>query len=333
MGYIVGIDQGGTKTHSVVMDRQGSLLGDYKTEGCYFPRDGIKAAMEVVARAVRNTLDNAIVNIDDVEMIVAGITGIDYEGDETLVKEALQTLYPATTIIVCNDCEIAYYSGTLNPIGAVICAGTGINAALFAPNGDKFVMSDYLKNSLQGGVAIAQRALEAVMDSDLGALPATALTQVFLDFSHEEVIYEVLRRFITESDFAIEMISLVPKIIETADNGDQVARDVLNNYSAELCRCFVAALNKMGMLKLDCDVVLAGSVFKGPVNYLVEIMTKDLLEKAPNINIINAGYEPVVGACILGMIKLNGSFEEKMDERTKLSGEKLGLLRSSPEIK
>ena len=331
MGYIVGIDQGGTKTYAALMDRQGKLWSDYKCEGCYFPRDGVEAALAVISKAVTNALKIAEVRIEEVEIIVAGVTGIDYEGDEAMMEEALQNIYPDIKIVVCNDCEIAYYSGSLNPIGAVICAGTGINAALFAPDGRKFVMGDYLKSSLQGGAAISKRALEAVVEADLGALAKTNLTNLFLEFSQEEKVYDLLRRFITDEEFSLEIISLVPQIIESANNNDEVARNILDSFSKELCACFLAALKRMNMLDLNCDIVLAGSVFKGPTNYLVQIMAKELLTTAKNIKIINANYEPIVGACILGVISLVGNYDEKMNENTINSAAKWGLLRSSPQ--
>jgi len=330
MGYIVGVDQGGTKTYAAVMDLNGNLLSYHKTEGCYFPDDGIELAISLVSKAVKETLIKAKIKITDITVIVAGITGVDYEGDEALVSVAMKKEFCDIEIIVCNDCEVAYYSGSLNPIGAVICAGTGINAALFAPNGNKFVMGDYLKSSLQGGAAIALRALEAIVESDLGVLPKTILTDLFLDFSKDENVFNLLKRYITTETFATEMISLVPKIIDSADRGDKVAQKILTAFSNELCACFLAALKRMDMIDLSCDIVFAGSVFKGPTNYLANIMAKQLLSQARNINIINADFEPIVGACIMGIIHKLGLFDEKMNENALISGEQLGLLRLSP---
>ena len=331
MGYIIGVDQGGTKTHVAIMDHNGQLLSDHKNDGCYFPHDGVQAAIEVINIAIAEALKKAKIKIEDISMLVAGITGIDYEGDEALMTAALGEVYPDKDILVCNDCEIAYYSGTLNEVGAVICAGTGINAAMFAPDGSKFVMGDYLKSSLQGGVAIAIRAIEAVMEADLGVLPATALTKIFLDFSGDATTFDLLRRYITDESFTTEIIGLAPQIIKSADQGDEVARGILDDFAQGLCACFIAALRKMKMQDLGCDVVLAGSIFKGPANYLVSSITKQLTTAAKQLKIINAAFEPIVGACILGMIKTYGEFTELNKANAKHSAVKWNLLRSSPE--
>lgn len=332
MGCILGIDQGGTKTCAAVMDQKGNILSYSRTGGCYFPSAGIGEAARFMFSAAENAMKDANIEISDIDIIASGVTGIDWDGDDALVTGALKERFGNKEIIACNDCEIAYYSGTLNPVGAVICAGTGINAALFAPGGKKFVMGDYLKSSVQGGSAIATRAIEAVFGADLGMLPETGLTKLFLDFSGDGVVFKLLQRYKTSRTFSTEIISLVPQIIDVADGGDKVAQAILTEFSDELCSCYIAAMKKMDMLELDCDIVLAGSVFMGRTNGLTVMVAKRILRHANNANIINAAYEPVVGACILGMIKKTGNFDENMARNATASAKRLSLLRTSPEI-
>ena len=327
MGYILGIDQGSTKTYAAVAGYEGTILSCYRTEGSYFPATGIEPAMFFINVAVENALLDAGIKMNDLDIIVAGINGIDWDGDDTLVTEALQRLFGDKDIFACNDCEIAYYSGAFKPVGACICAGTGINAAFFAPNGEKFLIGDYFKDSLQGASGISKRAIEAVFESDLGVLPETRLTKLFLDFINEDSVFKLLQRFVTEKSFSQDILSLVPQIIAIADHGDQVTLDLLSAFSDELCACFIAAMKKMDMLDLKCDIVLTGSVFKGERNSLPFMITEKLLQSAKNINIINARFEPIVGACILGMLRKTGCFDEHMIRNVSSSCEKLGLLR------
>jgi len=330
VGYILGIDQGGTNTRAAVMGFNGNILSYSRTDGCYFPSAGIGFAMNFVSAAVESALKDADIEINEIDMIVAGISGIDWEGDESLVTDALKKRFGGKEIISCNDCEIAYYSGALKPVGAVICAGSGTNAALFAPGGKKFIMGDYIKSSLQGGSAIAQRAIETVFDSDLGVLPETELTKMFLDFSNDDSVFELLQRFMTEEDFSKKIKLLVPQIIEIADNGDTVAQGVLKTFADELCTCFIAGMKKMRMLELHCDIVLAGSVFMGRTNGLTTMIAKKLSRFAKNADIVNARFEPVVGACILGMLRKSANFAEDMAQNVTVSAKKLGLFRSGP---
>jgi len=325
VGYILGIDQGGTNTRAAVMGHKGNILSYSRTDGCYFPAAGIDAAMDRVSAAAGSALLRAGIGIGDIGMVVAGITGIDWEGDESLVTGALKERFGSKEIVSRNDSEIAYYSGAVKPVGAVICAGSGTNAAFFAPGGKKFILGDYVKSSLQGGSAIAKRAIEAVFESDLGVLPETGLTEAFLDFSNTENVCGLLQRYVTEEGFSQRIKSLAPRIIAIADGGDAVTRGVLRAFADELCACFLAGLKKMGMAGTRCDVVLAGSVLKGRTNGLTAMIAGNLSRSAPNAVIVNARFEPVVGACILGML-IRADFDERTAQTVAESANGLGLL-------
>ena len=327
MKYILGIDQGSSNTRAAIMNTAGDIVGYGRTHGTYFPRDGMNVSLGVISQAVDDALISAQLKIEDISMIVVGISGIDYEGDDIYVKDEFKLFFGVDEVHAFNDCVIAYYAGTTNPIGAVICAGTGINAAFFKPNDKIWVMSDYLKASLQGGSAIARRAAEAVFESKIGVWPETKLERLFLDLAEVNTTHEVLQKYIADKDFGWKIIKLPPQILKIALEGDFVAQMVLQSFSDELCTCFLGAMKQMKMLELNCNIVLAGSVFKGSDNYLRRITTKTLLENAKNAKIINAEFEPVVGACIMGVHKATDRFDEDMRKRAKTSAAKYDLNR------
>ena len=332
MGYVLGIDQGATKTCAAVADKEGNIISYHRTGGCYFPEDGIANATKFIFEATDSVMSAAGLKAADIDMAVAGVTGIDFSGDEVVVYSALKDRFSNSEIIACNDCEVAYYSGTLKPTGAVVCAGTGLNAALFAPSGQKFVMGDYLKGSLQGGSAITARAIEAVFESDLGALPETGLTKLFLEFSGDGSVSELLKNYIRTDGFPKKIIPLMPGIIGLASDGDKVTLGVLEAFTDELCACFIAAMRKMGMLELYCDIVLTGSVFMGNDNVLTAMVTKKLLQSAKNASIVEAGFEPIVGACIYGLLKKTGNLSTQKVQNITDTAEKAGLLRQRSKL-
>lgn len=332
-GSILGIDQGSSNTRAAVMDTGGNVLGYHRTDGCYFTVDGIENAVRLIMEAVGAALDGASLDIGDIDIIAAGINGVDWDGSEEYVRGELDKHFQGKETIVCNDCEIAYFGGSLNPVGAVLCAGTGINAAFFAPGGRKFVMGDYFKAALQGGTGITNTAIEAVFESDLGVLPKTRLTKLFLDFSGKSSIPELLETYVISEVFSKEIKSLAPKIIEIADDGDEVAKGVLSAFSDGVCSCFIAAMKKMGMLGLDCDIVLAGSILMGRENGLTAMIAENLIKSAKNANVKGAIFEPAVGACILGAMKKAMVFDARAMENVAASAERFGLTRLSPSMK
>lgn len=328
MGYVLGIDQGGTKTFAAIMDYDGNILAHGKGEGCYYPFSGIPKAMECISNAVFEALDAAKLQIDNIDQIIAGITGIDWEQDSSKISAVLQDRFRVSNVSSYNDCVIALYSGTHNPYGATICAGTGLNCAIFTPDGRSFVLGDYLKDTLQGGSALAHRAIQAVFDSELGVLPPTGLTKLFLNFAGCTTVDDLLYKFITNSEFQKTMPRAAHFVIELANDGDNVTQNLLRNFTDELCECFVAALKKMDMLKSSYDIVLAGSIFKGADNKLTEWVIENLTHAIPSATIVNAKYEPVVGACVMGMLKKHTSFTTNQLKNLSDTAAKLQLIRT-----
>lgn len=148
--YVLGIDQGGTKTAAAVMRGDGFIVGQAVTGGAYFPSEGMEPAIAAIQEAAEGALKSAAVAREDIELTVAGIGGVDWPGDDVMVKGALQERLSLGEIFVCNDAVIAFYSGTLRSHGAVINAGTGMNGALIDREGRQFVYGDYMEEKAQG---------------------------------------------------------------------------------------------------------------------------------------------------------------------------------------
>jgi len=326
--YILGIDQGGTKTAVALMDDTGAIRGWGTADGAYFPDVGLDAALSHVESLASRVLAEASVSLAEIGQVVAGITGIDYPDDEEKVCAALRKILGLERVEAHNDCVIALFSGTQKPYGAVLCAGTGANAAIIRPDGSRFVMSDYMGRELQGGAALSYRALRKVFDADLGLLPPTELTRLFLDFGGQPTVFALLRESIAhEESLRRRVLGLVPQIISLAETGDRVTAALLDEMARDLCAYFIAGLRKMGMLTLAFDIVLAGSVFKGEHNPLTANIIRRLSAEAPSATIVNAKYEPVVGACVMGFLR-ERDFTPQVSRRLELSAQQLGLLRT-----
>ena len=331
MNCILGIDQGATKTAVAVMDGSGTIHGCGRTEGAYFPVDGMSAAMSRIGMLVRRVLAEASVPPAQIAYTVAGVTGIDYPNDERLVAGALRETLKLESAEAHNDCVIALFSGTWKPFGTGLCMGTGVNAAYLRPDGRQFVMGDYMGEELQGGSALSYRALRKVFDADLGLLPPTELTRLFLDFTGAASPFEMLRESIVHREaLRRKIIPLVPRILEAAEDGDAVTLGLLDEMARELCDYFMAGLRKMDMLSVACDIVLSGGVFKGARNRLTANVTGRLSVAAPLASVVNAKYEPVVGACVMGLLRWT-PFTREISERLETSARHLGLLRDAPE--
>lgn len=326
-GYILGIDQGGTKTAAVVMREDGFIVGSATMKGAYFPYEGMDSALEQMALAAEDALRNSGVGKEEIAYTVAGVGGIDWVGDDIMVSDALRERLSLGEIFACNDAVIAFYSGAMCSHGVVICAGTGMNGALIDKNGRQFVYGDYMEEKVQGGSALAKRALRKVFDAELGLCPPTKLKPLFLGQAEVSDVDALLKRYMTESEFRKELRFLMPQILKVAKLEDAAACALLDEFSGEIVAYIEAGLRKMEMKAEEEEIVLAGSVFKGADNPLTCRVVKGIQERLCGAKVLQARYEPVVGACIMGMTRMGKALSER-EKSIRESAAVLGLLRS-----
>lgn len=325
--HILGIDQGGTKTAAAVMREDGFIVGSATTKGAYFPNEGVENALEQMAAVAEEAIRNAGIGKGEIAYTVAGVGGIDWAGDDIMIRDALEERLSLKEIFACNDAVIAFYSGALRSHGAVICAGTGMNGALIDKSGRQFVYGDYMGEKAQGGSALAKRALRKVFDAELGLCPPTKLKPLFLGQAEVSDVDALLKRYMTESEFRKELRFLMPQILMVAKLEDEAACSLLDEFSDEIVAYIEAGLRKMEMNPKEEEIVLAGSVFKGADNPLTRRVIRKIQERLQGAKVVQACYEPVVGACIMGLVKLGMNPSER-EKGIHESAAVLGLLRS-----
>ena len=329
MRYVLGIDQGGTKTAAVITDRIGNILGVGKSRGAYHISDGIDYAMNAISDAANSALKESGVRLDEIDAVSAGMTGMDWPEDYKLLKPSLIQTFGVEKVQVCNDSIVAMYSGTVKKYGAVLCAGTGLNVAVKSPDGDEFVLGFYIDDKDQGGSALGRRAIRQVFNAEIKLCAPTKLSGLFLHNANVNTVDELLHRYVTDEEFGAKAKDMVPQIIDIANAGDSVAIELVKEFARDLSRYVYAGLQKYDMLDMNMDVVLSGSVLKGHDNLLTQEIIRELKEFAPNSNVINSRFEPVVGAGLsaLMMFEDYDHAKEIIHKNINTSAEKFNLIR------
>ncbi|MFD1151028.1 N-acetylglucosamine kinase [Saccharothrix hoggarensis] len=130
MGFVVGLDAGGTSTRALVLDLDGTRLGAGVAGGA----NPNSHPPEQAAAHVRQALTAALEGLDPAK-VEAGVLGM--AGSSKLTDPAVAALFEAAwagaglrcPLRVVTDCEAAFASGTASPDGTVLVAGTGSIAA------------------------------------------------------------------------------------------------------------------------------------------------------------------------------------------------------------
>jgi len=321
--YSLGIDQGGTKTIAVVADDEGRILGKGISEGaCHF-FDGMPKAMAAVEAAARLALAEAKITAQDLRAISAGLAGANWPEEIVALETELRALFPAEDIRVYNDCLIAMRGGTAKPRCAVLCAGTGLNVAVRFGDTAPFVYNNYIEDLDQGARGLGARALRAIFLSEIGALPPTKLTQIALSLFGLGEVDKLLLAY-QHQQLSKPIHELSPLLFQAASQSDPMALNIIREFGLSISRYPIAAIQKHGVQNADLDIVLSGGLFKAKGTSLVENIASEIHRVAPNVKIVEAAFEPVVGAMLLVLdSKYHGEIPIAVMQNCRASAEKI----------
>lgn len=292
---ILAIDQGSSKTQALVGDEHGRIVGTGLGEGaCHF-LVGMDRAMQAVAVAAANAMREAAIAPERIDRVSAGMAGANWPDEFAELTRQLGTLFHPANITVYNDCVPALYAGSQSPNAVILCAGTSFNAAVLKKRELVWIYNNYTESVDEGGKSLATRAMEGVFRSMTGMGPQTSLKGRALTFFEYEDILPMLLDFSRGSmrkplkDFAVI-------VDEEAMNGDAVALQAQYEFGLSVSRYATAALKRFEFINEPADIVLSGGIFKANSSVMVDAIRTEVHRVAPLARIVEAVYEPVVGA-------------------------------------
>lgn len=327
MEYILGIDQGATKTLAVIADLKGNIIGVGHADGGYHAVTGEEHAMGEIKKAVSLASQMAGIHVEKWAVIGAGLTGADFDYEYVLLENALRKIFKSDHVIVINDCIAAFLAGTWKSYGAIICAGTGLNCGIKAPDGREFIYGYAIQDQWQGGMGIGHKALWAVFEADTGMQPPTLLTEKILSYYNVDTVPMLLQKHVRK-ELRGHVKNLVPIVDACAMEGDACAAEIMTEFAAMCAKYVIAGFKRFDMLNIKSDVVLSGGVFKCKNDILYHVIEQYISQETTGVTVVDAKYEPVIGGVIAGLKEWHGSIMKEFQENIDESAKRFGLIRS-----
>jgi N-acetylglucosamine kinase-like BadF-type ATPase len=300
---VLGVDGGGTKTHVVVTDTEGALLGATSSGASNWEDVGVGAAGATVQSAVREALTAAGVQAADVDGAVFGLAGIDWPADEIRMGSIAETLGLGGKWEMLNDAFVALRAGANDPWGVVVVAGSGTVVAGRNRAGETFrtlglgpIFGDF-----GSATDIAEDAMRAVAEDHTGLGPHTSLGQAFCEQAGSESSPALLERFSRHPEQLDRIDLFAPLVFEAAEAGDVVARTIAERAGATLGSTAGQVTRRLGMDELPVEVVMAGGVFRSGSRALITAFEREIHRTAPNAVSTRLEVPPVVGAALRAM--------------------------------
>jgi N-acetylglucosamine kinase-like BadF-type ATPase len=300
----LGLDGGGTKTATLLVDETGQVIGSGSAGGSNYHSVGMDAAFASVRQAVEAALGDR-----QPDATCFSMAGGDLPHDFANLNAKLAELDLANPFTVRNDVLGALRAGSRSPYGVAVVCGTSYNAAAISRSGEEFRLPALgpISGDIAGGRRLATRALGAAFRSWDGRGEPTLLADLILAKLDAPDFETVASRWGQNQISDDQLKSLAPLVFDACEAGDALARQFVYEQGLELGISANAALRQTDLQATDCDVVLAGSIFYARGTLLMQTVTETILGYAPNVQIKRLGVQPVVGAVLLAADSVGAS--------------------------
>jgi glucosamine kinase len=291
VAFFLGIDGGGTKTRCIVGDEESSL-GAGTSSSSKVQRVGEACARDALSSAIHEACVQAGISPRKITRTCAGITGSARAEIAGIMRHLLMSLVGGEIEIV-GDVETAFYDAFGSAPGVIVIAGTG--SVVFGRNesGETARVGGwgYPVADEGSGYWIGVEAVRAALrQHDQGATPA------LLGKFAERIGAENFDQFIVRVNAtpAPDFAALFPVVLSSAENGDTLAKAVLERAGQELAR-----MAEILCLRLfagsPAPVVTHGGVFSSS-SIVMESFSRDLRQRCPTAALLDRHVDPARGA-------------------------------------
>lgn len=309
MKYFLGVDAGGTKTKAVIIDENSNLLGEALGGPANYHNIGLVDAVTNVMSVIGQTIEKAKLSLEQLAWCAIGIAACDTPKDyerlfTAFTSESMLSLKDKLTLV--NDTKIGLYSGTLPP-GIVVICGTGCNVYGKNAYGEGAMAGNWghFLGDKGSGYHLAKRFFEAVVAAYDGTAETTQLTQKLEQRLNIKSPKDILDWY-NETKPSIHIISdFAPVVIETAEEGDQVAKELVDKSITELGKAMLAVIKKLKMENEANRIVICGGLFEN--KYFRAVFEGHVTALIKRSRIIKPLVSQAVGAALMAKHELEKS--------------------------
>ncbi len=300
----LGVDAGGTKTDALLVDERGAARGGGQAGPGNWEVVGPEGAFQALQQAVGQALAEAGVEAGAVTAAAYGLAGLDWPGDELLLRPLVERLGVGGPQVLVNDSFVALRAGARQPWGVVVVAGTGTTAAGRNRRGEtaRTLGLGYPFDDWGSAPDLAQAAVHAVARAYTGRGPVTALGERLVALAGAASVAELLEKMSRwQIDLRPAVTAVVQAIFEQAAAGDEAAAGIVRRAGRALGGGAAAVIRRLGMEGETFDVVLAGGLFAARDTLLLGVLAETVQAIASRAELRPLEEPPVRGAALLAM--------------------------------
>ena len=312
---MLAIDGGNSKTDVALVAGDGTLLASARGPGINAHEVGVDQTVLILDAVVKQAAAQLDQRPDGLlaRHTVACLANADLPEEEVEHATAVQAQGWSESATVVNDTFAILRSGLPDAVeglegsgphwGVAVVCGAGINAVGVAPDGrvTRYLALGTISGDWGGGHGLGLEVLWHAIRAEDGRGPDTALvgylTRHFGVERVEEVTIGIHKGKISHDD----LTGLAPILLRASDEGDAVARTVVNRLADEISVMAITAMRRLDLTALATPVVLGGGVVTARNSLLMSGITHQLAAAAPAAEVRVIDVPPVAGAALLGL--------------------------------
>lgn len=308
MSFILAIDGGGSKTKTLCADQSGQVVGEGLSGASSLTATSVGAAGFSLRESIRQATEKLPTDYR-IPHLVMGLAGMDTQSEQARAYEAFKKItsqFRVEKFILVNDIQIALESGTDKPNAIALIAGTGSNC--FARNAEgkttRIGGMDFLLTDQGSGYAIGRRAMREAVKSYDGRTKKSVLEQLVCAHFQIDSIADLKDKVHNPLISKTRVAELAIICFDAAWQGDEVAKQIIQDAVAQLIITIEAAVSKLDLADRDTDLVLAGSI--ATKDQISKVLKEQLQKKYLQLNIVVPEKAPVYGALKMAVRELAG---------------------------
>ena len=310
---VLAVDGGNSKTDVALVDSDGALLGHARGPGSCHQVIGADATVRVLDDLIRAAAAEAgLGNGKSAPVAAHGaiyLAGADYLEEVRMLRSRVQAAGWSDDVEVDNDTFALLRAGTASPDAVAVVCGAGINCVGRSAAGGsvRFPSVGAISGDWGGGAALGTEALFLAVRAEDGRGRPTALRDAVRQHFGTASVSDVTAGLHFGELSPTRLHELAPVLFAVAQEGDGVAREVVERLADEVFRFASVALRRLSLLDAPADVVLGGGVLAARHPLLLGSIETKILAVAPSAQLRVVDDPPVVGAALLGLDTVGAS--------------------------
>lgn len=311
----LGVDGGGTKTNIALMNAAGKVIAEGSGGPSNPLRVGVETAVANIIKAADSAGDIAGASRGDIVAATLGLAGVRRLDIRDRVRERFASQYGVRKTTVITDADIALYGTTLGEPGVVVIAGTGSICLGVNAKGERAISGGWgpLAGDEGGGRGIAERALHQIAKASDGRGPKTQLSERAEEYFRVSSVENLITAIYAPTMDNSRIAGFARCVVETAQDGDGVALDIIDEAGRELGTAAAAVMKKLQLQNQRVPVGCVGSIFNAG-KLLTDPMERIIHEVDPNAYLTAPEMPPAHAAALMAMsARHDGNTNKKAD--------------------